>query len=110
MTFDRKIVVGIEDIKSISLECAKCGVRLVISPDNVGVVPCECPNQTCRNEWAPQQYQRANPHGPAESKIPVQIKLIEAIAGVRMKTENNKVENPGKSIGFKIFLEFADSN
>ncbi len=81
---------------------------MVISPDNIGVVPCECPNQMCHNEWAPAQYPRANPHGPAESKIPVQIKLIEAIAGVRMKAENNKVEHPGKPIGFKIFLEFKE--
>ena len=110
MTFDKTIVVGIEDIKSISLECTKCRVRMVISPDDVGVVPCECPNQTCRNEWAPPQYPRANPYAPAESKIPVQVKLIQAIAGLRMKVGNDKVEQPGKPIGFRIFLEFADPN
>jgi hypothetical protein len=107
MTFDRKIIVGIEDIKSVTLECSHCQVRMTFSPDSVSI-PNNCPNPSCNKIWVSPQFPHANPFPTTESKTPVQIKLIQAIAGVRHRSEENKIERPKEPIGFRILLEFEE--
>jgi hypothetical protein len=103
MTFDRKIVVGIEDIESISLECNKCKVRLTFSPDEIKQIPSNCPNPSCNVEWLPPLS-----YGSHEPKVPVQMKLVHSIVGVRHRLKENKVEKPNDVAGYRILLEFKE--
>lgn len=44
MVFERKIVVGLEDIRAVSFQCATCEYRVTMSPDEVREVPRACQN------------------------------------------------------------------
>jgi hypothetical protein len=48
MTFERKIVAGLGDIKAVSFECKRCLARLTVSPDKMEL-PMQCP--ACRERW-----------------------------------------------------------
>jgi hypothetical protein len=39
MTVERKIIVGLEDIKAISFQCDACQYRVTMSPDEVKEIP-----------------------------------------------------------------------
>jgi hypothetical protein len=49
MVIERRIVVGIEDIKSIILECKNCKARIVRAPELEREVPYQCPE--CPSKW-----------------------------------------------------------
>lgn len=107
MTFNRRIIVGIEDIKAITLECNYCSIEVTFSPD-LPSVPNNCPNPNCNRPWLSPQYPHANPFPTTETRFPVQVKLLQAIAGVRRKSEEDKIELPKEPIGFHIRLEFEE--
>jgi hypothetical protein len=46
MTFERKIMVGLDDIRAIAFQCKQCEYRVTMSPDNLSgiTVPQHCPN------------------------------------------------------------------
>jgi hypothetical protein len=44
VTFERKIVVGLQEIRAISFECHKCKSRLTVSPDDIRDIPACCPH------------------------------------------------------------------
>jgi DNA-directed RNA polymerase subunit RPC12/RpoP len=48
VTFENRIVVGLDDIKAVSFECKRCQSRLTVSPDKMEL-PIECP--ACRVRW-----------------------------------------------------------
>ena len=105
MTSERRIVVGIEDIKSISLECNECKVRLTYSPDEMIDIPEVCPNSLCRSIWNP----RITKSAPTEFDSPASIKLLRAIDGVKVEKRANEVNNPKSENGFRILLEFDET-
>ncbi len=43
MVIEHKIVIDLEDIKSISFQCESCEYRVAMSPDKVSL-PLNCPN------------------------------------------------------------------
>jgi hypothetical protein len=49
MTFERTIVVGLEDIQAVSFECHKCQSRITILPDKLRDIPEKCHN--CGEAW-----------------------------------------------------------
>jgi hypothetical protein len=49
VTFERKIEVGLEEIRAITLECHKCKSRLTVSPDDIRDIPAACPH--CNFSW-----------------------------------------------------------
>jgi hypothetical protein len=49
MTFEHKIVVGVDDIKAVIVEC-KCGIRVSFPPDKVSI-PENCPAPDCGIAW-----------------------------------------------------------
>ena len=49
MTFEHKIIVGLDDIKAVIIEC-KCGTRVSLSPDAVHI-PEKCPATACDAVW-----------------------------------------------------------
>lgn len=105
MTSEKRIVVGIEDLRSLSLECNKCKARLTYSFGNVGKVPLKCPNPTCNEEWCLEDMI----YNVTESKRPVLLRLFSAITEARQKIEGDKVEKPTQSVGFRILLEFDET-
>jgi hypothetical protein len=50
MTVEHKIVVGLDDIKAVTLECAKCKTRLTVPPDRI-TIPNRCPSPRCDQQW-----------------------------------------------------------
>lgn len=50
MTVEHRFVVGLKDIRSVTLECKKCGARLSIAPTPFGVAVVQnCPS--CNELW-----------------------------------------------------------
>jgi hypothetical protein len=96
VTFEHKIVVGLDDIKAVSFECNQCHTRVTMSPDKI-VVPHKCPNPQCDNVWIwgdPKNFQSVtSPH----------MNFVNAIGQIRKQLE----ENGGG--GFKVLLEFENA-
>lgn len=91
MTIQRKMVVGLDDVQSITFECAKCH-RLTVPPDDVRDIPLHCIR--CGQEWLsgdPRNYQTIA--DPA-------VNFTKALQTIRSFIHNNKM-------GFRILLEFA---
>jgi hypothetical protein len=44
MTIERRILVGLPDILSVSLRCKKCSYKISMSPDKVVPIPNRCPD------------------------------------------------------------------
>jgi hypothetical protein len=93
MTFERKIVVGLEDIASISLECVKCKRRLTFCPDERIVIPRAC---SCGNGWIPNEV--AVPFRSTESPLGIFLQTVQTIRTIT-------ASNP---YGVKILLEYTD--
>ncbi len=93
MTFERKIVVGLDDIKAVSFECKQCQTRVTMLPDDLRV-PHHC--QKCDCAWIigdPANYQAVtSPH----------LNFVNAIGQIRKQLANGAP--------FRILLEFHDSS
>jgi hypothetical protein len=98
MTPERRILIGIEDIKSISLECNQCKVRLSYSPDEMIDLPQTCPNSLCRSVWNPSNTKAA----PTEFDAPATVRLLRAIDRVKQEERAIKANSLGQ--GFRILL------
>ncbi|HEY4878048.1 MAG TPA: hypothetical protein VIH97_02905 [Candidatus Acidoferrales bacterium] len=92
MTFERKIVVGLEEIRAISFECHKCKSRLTVSPDDLRDIPAACPH--CNFSWRQPIDPDAGPVSPPKN-FAVGIREIRIRFGADV-------------IGFKILLEFDE--
>jgi hypothetical protein len=91
MTFEHKIVVGLEEIKGIIFECNQCKSRTVLTPESANFPPQKCPNG---HGW---NWNVSTGYGSTES--PFQAFL----------TSLKKLRDPlSESVGFKIFLEFEE--
>jgi len=90
MVFERRILVGLEDIRAISFQCEKCEYRVTMSPDNVQDVPNHCPNG---HDWA---------RGEKEALIvPPLLQFTTMLAKLRMLLGQ-------KLLGFRILFEFDE--
>jgi hypothetical protein len=93
MTFERKIVVGLDDIAAVSFECKQCQTRVTMLPDDIQV-PQRC--QKCDSVWIigdPSNYQSVtSPH----------MNFINAIGQIRKHLKNGAP--------FKILLEFNETD
>jgi hypothetical protein len=89
MTFERKTVVGLDDIVAISFECKQCRTRVTMSPDNLRIPP-RC--QLCDCEWisgVPSNY---------AATTSAHANFVNAIKQIRKQLENGAP--------FRILLEF----
>jgi hypothetical protein len=108
MTVTRRIIVGIGDIKAITVECNRCHIRMTFSPDAPSFLG-NCPNQSCNAVWLPTHYANETPPLTIpNSRLPMQVRLLQAIADIRRKAEEDKVERPKEPIGFSVFWEFEE--
>jgi hypothetical protein len=93
---ERKLVVGIEDIHSVVLECMKCLMRWTYQPDKPPQsIPPNCPH--CRAVW-----NELRALGTEQIKSPFE-NFIEALPKIREWLKH------GKS-GFRIMMEFKDES
>lgn len=92
MTRERKLIVGLEEIKNLVLECTSndCGARVVFSPDKTDSLPQNCPHGHGW-DWGMGQ------HLGTGSLTVAWVRLLRNLRG----------QTHSKS-GFKIFLEFDE--
>lgn len=89
MVVERKILLGIGDIRAVSFQCDRCAYRVTMLPEKISV-PTACPEG---HGWTRGQQQ-------ISQRDPV-AKLGEVLGTLRTLTEN-------KAIGFQIFFEFDE--
>jgi hypothetical protein len=95
MTSERKIIVGIEDIKAITFECTKdqCRARISLSPNVQADAPHACPQ--CGVEWRTGVKQR---HDFTESAVQ---KLTGAVADLTAIKRTNP-------LNYRVLFEFEE--
>jgi hypothetical protein len=49
MTMERRLIVGIDDIKAVTFECSKCHARIPIAVSSLHEAPQQCPS--CSEVW-----------------------------------------------------------
>jgi len=100
MTFERKLLVGLEEIRAIVFECIKpsetggceCKSRIVLRPENVGSVPKECPRG---HAW--------------DWNVPVEnAAFISALPQFVDSLKKLRQAGREQQAGFRIFLEFDE--
>jgi hypothetical protein len=99
MTVERKIIIGLEDIKAVVFECTSCLSRVSIPPQARGNtrIPNECPQ--CSAKWSvldPLKY------GDQISLTP-HANLVTSIE--RLKSFSDELI---KMAGFKILFELEE--
>lgn len=90
MTFENKIVVGLQDIKAVVFECAKCKSRLSVAPEQARI-PSKCPRPQCDQEWL--------------SDV-VETLSASTSAYVRLCTAISQIRGAKDRMPFTILLEF----
>jgi hypothetical protein len=90
MTFEQKLVAGLEEIKGIVFECNECKSRIVISPDSVDAPPLHCPRN---HHW---DWNLIDDYDKTSSPF---VSFLLGLKKIRDKARE-------RSAGFKIFLEF----
>ena len=93
VTFERKIVVGLEEIRAISFECHQCKSRLTVSPDDIRDIPTACPH--CNFSWRLPEDAQLGPVASPPKTFAFGIKELK----IRFRAD---------VIGFKILLEFDE--
>ncbi len=91
MTVERRLVVGLEDIKAIVLECGKCKARYSLKPES-GDIPTMC---HCREQWL---------FGPHTAPTPLE-QAVSAIALIR----RHLAESKGRPLApYTLSFEFEE--
>jgi hypothetical protein len=96
MTFERKIVVGFDDIRAVIFECTdpQCRARTVVSPDSLHEVPRSC--SSCNAPWRTNELAT---HVTTSAGVP--LALVQAIRTLRIL-----LAQPNQA--FRILLEFDE--
>lgn len=93
MTIERKIVVGLDDIRTVIFECMGCHSRLSISPDKMDRFPQRCSR-------CPQQWIMLDPASPSSADPP----LSNFLRGLM----ESRVLIKSGTIGVRVLLEFDE--
>jgi ribosomal protein L37AE/L43A len=94
MTFERKMVASLDDIKAVTFECAACKSQTTVRAENLDAIPYKC--GYCNSPWLTPNYKQT-----VTSGLPLAETFITCLAKIRAQ------ESPG---AFKIFLEFDEPN
>ncbi len=101
MTLEKRIIIGLVDIKVISYECKKCGARTTFSPDKILEPNYQC--FSCQNPWRPR-INEADFISPQKTLAQESVfnRLLEAIGYLR----NPEVS---KTHGFRVLFEVEEA-
>ena len=91
MTVERKILVGIGDIKAVTFECLKCHARTTVPSNSLREIPSAC--SSCNTVWYVDIKKHVTTSGPAEQAFIDAIRTLQDL--IREKKEP-----------FRILLEF----
>lgn len=93
MTREHKLIVGLEEITSIILECSRngCGSRVVFSPDKTESLPPNCPHG---HHW--------------EWGMPDRQPFAGPVVGTWLQLLRRMREGAASGTGFKVFLGFDE--
>ena len=94
MTFEHKIVVGLDDIKAVLFECGRCQTRISVPAEKLRNVPMQC--LQCGEIWISKGV---SPHH--QDMASAYENFVSAIVKIRTLLENGAP--------FKILLEFSES-
>jgi hypothetical protein len=99
MTVERRLVVGLDDIKGVCFECLnpKCGGRHTFAPDKISNIPAICPH--CRETWL-----ASRPTGHAVPAVSPYVSFTGAIVDIQALLKTEGISPPG----FRILLEFEE--
>jgi hypothetical protein len=92
MTFERKIVVGIDDIMAVTFECSKCKARTTVLAESVKDIPIAC--GSCQASWQIRGIKNL-----VSSEFQAPDALIRSLAIMRILEVNAP---------FKILFEFQE--
>jgi len=92
MTFERRIVVSLDEIAAVVLECTRCGAKSVSAPEHMTLPPAFCPNGHGWN-WNVQSEL-------TETGAPL-VAWVLSLNRLRLR-------DVPQAYGFKVFLEFKD--
>lgn len=95
MTFERKIVAGLDDIAAVTLECLGCHSKLTLLPDSLVDFPRRC--SRCPQEWIPPDPTTYSAVASPFSNFLRSVTQIRTLIGAN-------------TIGVKILLEFEEPN
>jgi len=87
MTFEHKIIVGLEEIKAVIFRCNSCGASTAIGPDEFVSIPKQCPNE---HAWTTES--------PTTSIDPVSARFLRSVRELRKPIY--------EKLGFRVLLEF----
>ena len=95
MTIERRMIVGIDDIKAVTFECSKCGARTPIAVGSLREVPPQCPS--CNEVWWRNNdfTTHVTTSGPVATAFIQAVRVLAAITGDKKDT-------------FRILLEFDE--
>ena len=94
MTVERKLIFGLDDIKTISFECTECHVKVSVPADKFSKVPSAC--HSCRVSWRPQDSRDTAPPGNAFDLLAYSLESLLHLL------------NQGAFPKFRILFEFND--
>ena len=101
MTYEKRIVVSLNDIRSISYECKACHAKVSFSPDKAFFPLDNC--FQCKAQWVKGSPEYDSPGNYAGvSRQPPVSKLIAAIASVRDT-------DIAATNGFRVLFEFEET-
>jgi hypothetical protein len=95
MTIERKVIVGVEDVKAVIFECKGCKARVTISPDGARI-PQRCPN--CQEQWLSSSVSTTS------TSLSAYVAFLESLGKMREKA----LETNGEWPKFRILFEFDE--
>lgn len=95
MTIERRMILGVDDVKAVTFECSKCAARTPIGVGSLREVPQQCPS--CNEVWW-----RSNDFAThVTTSRPAATAFIQALRVLAAITRDKKDT-------FRIFLEFEE--
>jgi hypothetical protein len=97
VTIERRFVVGLQDIRAVSLECVYCKVRLTVAPEKLRRPPVTCPH--CSERWTDIDGEQGALH----------TALVTAIKEAKFLPSPEVLAARGqKPLGYTLLLEFEE--
>jgi DNA-directed RNA polymerase subunit RPC12/RpoP len=94
MVIEHRIIVGLDDVKAISLKCLKCHTKVTFEADSKVDVPLSCGH--CGNPWRSEQAQRG-----AWASDSAVLSFVQVIPTIRAFLAE-------RVHGFNVLLEFEE--
>ncbi len=92
MTVERRVIVGFDDVKAVSIQCIKCNTKTRFDADMKVEIPFNC--EHCGSSWRSPEAR-----GGAWTNGSAMVSFIQSIP--TMRTLLNE-----KAYGFNVLLEF----